>query len=127
MNRSKMKPTLLLFTAAVVLLLPIGMIAQNGMFQRGVSDEKNYGNSGTNGLMNKSESTVGGYFTGQGFGAANGNLTGQGFGVTNGNITGQTFGTPLGNGLFVLLVAGVGYATIKSRKKQKQNQNEKGK
>ena len=122
-----MKPKLLLFTAAVVLLLPIGMIAQNGMFQRGVSGEANYENGSANGLMNRSESTVGGYFTGQGFGATNGNLTGQGFGVTNGNITGQTFGTPLGNGLFVLLAAGAGYATIKSKKKQKQNQNRKGK
>ena len=109
--------------ATVVLLFPIGMIAQNGMFQRGDTD----GTVSTNGLMNRSESTVGGYFSSQGFGATNSNLTGQGFGVTNGNITGQTFGTPLGNGLFVLLAAGAGYATIKSRKKQNQNQNRKGK
>ena len=118
-----MKPKLLLFTVAVVSLLPIGMIAQNGMFQRGDID----GTVSTNGLMNRSESTVGGCFTSQGFGATNGNLTGQGFGVTNGNITGQTFGTPLGSGLFVLLAMGASYATFKSKKKQKQNQNRKGK
>ena len=117
----------MLLLAAIVLLFPIGITAQNGMFQRGVPDEAHYGNGNTNGLMNRSESAVGGYFSGQGFGATNGSLTGQGFGVTNGNITGQTFGTPLGSGLSVLLAAGAGYATIKSRKKQKQNQNRKGK
>jgi hypothetical protein len=69
----------------------------------------------SNGLMNRSGSTVGGSFTGQGFGA------------TNGNITGQTFGAPLGGGLFVLLAAGAGYATMKSKKTKKQNQNRKGK
>jgi hypothetical protein len=55
--------------------------------------------------------------------------TGQGSGATYGDITGQTFGenTPLGSGLFVLLAAGAGYASMKSRKKQnKQNkQNRK--
>ena len=116
----------MLLLAAVVLLFPIGMIAQNGMFQRGVSDKANCGNGNTNGLMSRSENTIG-YFSSQGFGATNGSLTGQGFGVTNSNITGQTFGTPLGSGLFVMLAAGVGYATIKSKKKQKQNQNRKGK
>ena len=105
----------MLLWVAVVLLFPIGMIAQNGMFQRGVSDDANCGNGSINGLMNRSESTVGGCFTGQGFGA------------TNGNITGQTFGAPLGGGLFVLLAAGAGYATMKSKKTQKQNQNRKGK
>lgn len=126
MKRFKMKPKILLL-AAIVLLFPTSVIAQNGMFQRGVPDETHYGKGNTNGLMNRSESAVGGCFTGQGFGVTDGNLTGQGFGVTNGNITGQTFGTPLGGGLFVMLVAGASYATIKSRKKQKQNQNRKGK
>ena len=105
-----MKPKLLMVALVVMSLLPIGTFAQEGLFQRGGTD----GNGNTNGLMNRSESTVGGNFTGQGFGA------------TNGNITGQTFGAPLGSGLFVLLVAGAGYATLKSKKKQKQNQNRKG-
>ena len=64
---------------------------------------------------------------GRGSGSALGDLTGQGFGGTNGDITGQTFGddAPLGSGLFVLLAAGAGYATMKSRKKQnKQNRKE---
>ena len=62
---------------------------------------------------------------GRGSGSAEGDLTGQGFGSTNGDITGQTFGdgVPLGSGLFVLLVAGAGYATMKSRKKQNRKEN----
>ena len=60
----------------------------------------------SNGLMDRSEVSAGGYFTGQGFGA------------TGAEITGQTFGAPLGSGLFVMLAAGASYATIKSRKKQ---------
>lgn len=60
----------------------------------------------SNELMNRSGGSVGS------------NLSGQGFGATNGNLTGQTFGTPMGSGIFVLLAAGVGYATIKSMKKQ---------
>lgn len=99
---------------AVLSLLPVGMLAQDGLFQRGVVDEANYGNSSINGMMGRSEGSVGGYFTGQGFGA------------TNGNITGQTFGAPLGSGLFFLLMAGIGYSALKS-KKTKQNQNGKEK
>ena len=75
----------------------------------------------------RSDGAIGGSLMGQGFGATNGNLTGQGFGVTNGNITGQTFGTPLGGGLFVLLAAGAGYATLKSKQSQRKNQNRKEK
>ena len=106
-----MKPKMLIVAMAVMSMLPFGTFAQEGLFQRGGTD----GHGGTNGLMDRSESTVGGNFTGQGFGA------------TNGNITGQTFGAPLGGGLIVLLAAGASYATFKSKKTQKQNQNRKGK
>ena len=64
----------------------------------------------SDGLMRRNEGTAGGYFTGQGFGA------------TSGNITGQTFGAPLSSGLLVMLAAGAGYATIKSRKKQNRKE-----
>ncbi len=105
------------------------------------------------GLMGRKKSKVGGYFTGQGNGASSGRIgglfgetdpiesyglmgraesmlggdfTGQGFGATGAEITGQTFGAPLGSGLFVMLAAGAGYATMKSKKKQnKQNRKEK--
>ena len=102
---------MLIVAIAVMSMLPLGTFAQEGLFQRGGTD----GNGCTNGLMDRSESTIGGNFTGQGFGA------------TNGNITGQTFGAPLGGGLIVLLAAGASYATFKSKKTQKQNQNRKGK
>ena len=105
MKKFKMKPKVLL-AMAVMSLLPLGTFAQEGLFQRGGAD----GNGGTNGLMNRSESTVGG------------NLTGQGFGVTNGNITGQTFGAPLGSGVFLLLTAGIGYSALKSKKNQNRKE-----
>lgn len=65
----------------------------------------------SNGLMNRNDDIVGSSFTGQGFGA------------TNGNITGQTFGAPLGSGLLVLFMTGVGYAAIKTWKIQSGKEN----
>lgn len=69
-------------------------------------------NTSSSGMMNRSNDVVGS------------NLNSQGFGATEGNITGQTFGAPLGSGLFVLLAAGVGYATLKAKKKQQQDRKE---
>ena len=115
MDKARKKTIVFSILVAVGMLLPTSLSAQEqqggrhgGLFGENIP-------STSNGLMNRSESTVGGNFTGQGFGA------------TNGNITGQTFGAPLGGGLFVLLAAGAGYATMKSKKTQKQNQNRKGK
>ena len=114
MDKKKKKKTLVFsLLVAAGMLLPSSLPAQEqngrpgGLFGEAVPIE-------SHGLMGRSESTAGGYFSGQGFGA------------TNGNITGQTFGdnAPLGGELFVLLVAGAGYATIKSRKKH-QNRKEK--
>jgi hypothetical protein len=115
MDKSRKKTIVFSILVAAGLLLPASLSAQEqqggrhgGLFGENTS-------STSNGLMHRSENTVGGNFTGQGFGA------------TNGNITGQTFGAPLGGGLFILLAAGAGYATLKSKKTQKQNQNRKGK
>ena len=51
------------------------------------------------------------------------NLSNDGFGSTNGGITNGTFSNnedgPLGSGLFLMLLAGASYATIK-KKKNKQ-------
>ena len=70
----------------------------------------------SHGLMNRSYATISGNFEGESFGN----------GATEGGLTGETFGAPVGNGLLVLLAAGAGYATMKSRKKQnKQNRKEK--
>jgi len=115
MDKTRKKTIVLSILVVAGMLLPASLSAQE---QQGGRHGGLFGEntpSTSNGLMNRSESTVGGNFTGQGFGA------------TNGNITGQTFGAPLGGGLFVLLAAGAGYATMKSKKTQKQNQNRKGK
>ena len=115
MDKTRKKTIVLSILVALGILLPASLFAQEQQGGRhgGLFGENT--TSASHGLMNRSESTVGGNFTSQGFGA------------TNGNITGQTFGAPLGGGLFVLLAAGAGYATMKSKKTQKQNQNRKGK
>ena len=114
MDKTRKKTIVFSILVVVGMLLSASLSAQEQQSGRhgGLFGENTPSTS--NGLMNRSESTVGGNFTGQGFGA------------TNGNITGQTFGTPLEGGLFVLLAAGAGYAIMKSKKTQKQNQNRKG-
>ena len=115
MDKTRKKTIVLSILVAAGMLLSANLSAQE---QQGGRPGGLFGEntpSTSNGLMNRSESTVGGNFTGQGFGA------------TNGNITGQTFGAPLGSGLIVLLAAGASYATFKSKKTQKQNQNRTGK
>ena len=103
--RNKKKNRLLLLMMMLILFLP--MTAQqyepNGMFGRGGNRD---GTGISGGVMN------------QGFGATDGNVTNQGFGGTHGGITNQTFDTPLGSGVFVLLAAGVGYATLKTKKRK---------
>ena len=104
-KKRKKKAIALLLLVSTGLLLPSNLPAQEqngrpgGLFGTSIP-------MASNGLMDRSEVSAGGYFTGQGFGA------------TNSNITGQTFGAPLGSGLFVMLAVGAGYATFKSRKKQ---------
>ena len=87
------------------LTLSIGAWAQGGVFQRGEESVE---------FQNGSAAIL----TNQGFGITQGNLTNQGFGGANGGITNQTFGAPIGNGLFVLLAAGAGYATLKTKKRK---------
>lgn len=100
MKKFKMKPKVLL-AIAVLLLSPITMNAQDNENRYGLQPW--FGTS----LLGRESGNVDG-----------GDLNGQNFGETNGDITGQTFGVPLGSGLFVMLAAGIGYATIKTRKKQ---------
>ena len=113
MDKRRKKKAIMLSLGLAAMMLPVMACAQGGgLFQLGTKPET----EGNSGLMDRGEVTAGGA------------LTGQGFGGTNGDITGQTFGddAPLGSGLFVLLAAGAGYATMKSRKKQnEQNRKEK--
>ena len=90
----------------VALSLPIAAAAQGGLFQRGEESSQNAGF-----LRNGGEAI---------------SLTNQTFGnLTEGvNVTNQTFGVPLGNGLFTLFLASVGYATMKSNKSNNKNKKE---
>ena len=83
----------------LALSLPFSVLAQGGLFQRGD------GNTDQNsGLMRNGEATI--------------TMTNQTFGNPNGSdLTNQTFGAPIGSGLFVLLMAGAGYAALKTNKK----------
>lgn len=103
--RNKKKNRLLLLAMMLALFLP--MTAQpdgsHGLFGRG---------------GNRDDIGVSGSVVNQGFGATDGNVTNQTFGGTQGGVTNQTFGTPLGSGLFVLLAAGAGYATLKTKKRK---------
>lgn len=91
-----------------MLALPISTLAQGGLFQRGEEPE---------GVRSSEEALL----TNQGFGNhINGNnLTNNAFGnqVGGSNLTNQTFGAPIGSGLLVMLIAGAGYAAMKTNKK----------
>ena len=104
---------------AFLLLVAVGMLLSTRL------PAQEQGRPG--GLFGGTSSNISGGLFGRGRDTASGNFFGQSFGETNGNITGQTFGdnVPLGSGLFVLLATGIGYATMKSGKKQnKQNRKE---
>ena len=83
----------------LALSLPFSVLAQGGLFQRGD------GNTDQNsGLLRDGEATI--------------TMTNQAFGNPNGSdLTNQTFGAPIGSGLFVMLMAGAGYAALKTNKK----------
>ena len=91
---------------SLALSVPIVASAQGGLFQRGEESGQNVGF-----LRNGGEAIP---------------LTNQTFGnPTDGvNVTNQTFGAPLGSGLFTLLLASVGYAAMKSNKRNNKNKKE---
>ena len=110
MKRYKLKSKKLIWAIAIMVLSSSHLSAQDknkrpgGLFGAPAPT--------SNGLMNRGNGLFEGY------------INGQGFGETNIGITGQTFGTPLNGGLFVLLMAGVGYGTLKT-KRQKRNGKDK--
>ena len=92
----------------LALLLPIGVFAQGGLFQRGDGNELYYGQSeATNKSMLLRDGEMISSLTNQGFGNP----------IGGSDLTNQTFGVPLGSGLLVLLLAGAGYSVLKSNKK----------
>lgn len=117
---------------SIVLAIPSDVMAQGGMFSSG--SQSNSSENDSQGLFgfrgstsvsfsNQGFGTTNGLFGFQGFGGANGDINNQGFGGFQGGITNQGFSeTPLGSGWLVMLVAGLGYATAKSKVKTKQKQ-----
>lgn len=105
-NSSKSKRKIIAIVLA--LSLPFSVLAQGGLFQRGENPE---------GLRSSDAATL----TNQGFGnpISGSSLTNNAFGnyVEGSNLTNQTFGVPIGSGLFVMLMAGAGYAALKTNKK----------
>ena len=92
----------------LALVLPVSLLAQNGVFQRGDMGGQN-GASNQSMLHRDSETST--------------SLSNQTFGNPNGaDLTNQTFGAPLGSGLLIMLMAGAGYFTMKSNKKNNENQ-----
>ena len=110
MNKTRKIVVALSFLVVMCVLLSGNVSAQSQEWPGGLFGYTS--NTSSNGMMNRGRDVVGS------------NLNGQGFGATEGNITGQTFGAPLGSGLFVLLVAGAGYATLRAKKKQQQTRKE---
>ena len=96
----KKKATVLSMAMAFALAIPLGASAQEGLFQRGVSDESYYG------FGNTKDNT--GFL---------GNRNTQTTGVINNQIFGQP--VPLGSGMIILLAAGAGYAALKRKEEEK--------
>jgi hypothetical protein len=95
----------------LALLLPMGVFAQGGLFQRGPIRESDQAISITN-------QHFGHFVDGD-------DVTNQPFGhfVDGDNITNQTFGTPLGSGLLIMLAASVCYVKTKNKKNESSKHN----
>ena len=108
MRNIKTKKKLKMLAMAMALSIPMAATAQGGLFQRGEEPTRS---NATAALTN------------QGFGnpISGSDVTNQTFGhpTEGANVTNQTFGAPLGGGLFILLLAGAGYAATKTNKRNK--------
>ena len=99
MKKLKMTKKVLALSLAMLAVSPIGVFAQNGLFQRGMTDESNYGFGGStekSGLLGDRS-------------------------VATGTINNQIFGqpAPLGSGVLLLIAAGAGYAVLKRKEDEK--------
>ena len=108
MRNNKTKRRFLRLLMLVTLSIPLGAFAQGGLFLRGNSEKES---QNTVFLRNGEEGIT---------------VTNQPFGhFTEGvDVTNQTFGVPIGNGILTLLVAGVGFAALKSNKRNKKSRKE---
>lgn len=115
MQNNKTKRKLKVAALLLAVCLPVGASAQ-GVFQRGSSDGRAAPQSG---MLRDGEASLS--VTNQNFGNTLGgdDITNHLFGnqIGTDDITNQTFGAPIGGGMFILLAAGAGYATLKKRNK----------
>ena len=107
-----MKKKLKLVAMMLAFALPVSLLAQGGLFQRGDNDELNHGQdreANKSMLMRNGETAT--------------TLSNQGFGnpVNGSNLTNQTFGAPIGSGLLIMLLAGAGYSAMKTNRKNNDN------
>ena len=113
MDKTRKKTIVFSILVAMGMLLPVGLFAQEQKGRPG-------------GLLG-SEGDVENYsFFGRGGSLFSWAIDEEDFGATEGDINVEDFGTPLGSGILVLLTAGAGYSTLKS-KKQKENYKNKEK
>jgi hypothetical protein len=100
MEKLKMMKKVLVLSLAMLAALPIGAFAQEGLFQRSMTDETYYG--------------FGSYYDNCG-------LFGKHSAITTGTIDNQTFGqpVPLGSGVLLLVAAGAGYGILKRKEDEK--------
>lgn len=100
MKKLKITKKVLALSLVMLAASPIGAFAQDGLFQRGVSDETYYGfgsSTDKSGLL--------------------GNRSVQTTGTINNQIFGQP--VPLGSGIVLLIAAGAGYAVLKRKEDEK--------
>ena len=116
MNNRKLKVLLLSLMMAIGLMLPSTGHAQNDQFFKNGEDLYNNRDATTGNITNQtfgldpSNSVIGG-ITNPTFGQD------PATGVTGG-ITNQQFGAPLGSGLLIMMMAGMGYAVAKNKRKE---------
>ena len=115
MKKRKLKVLLLSLSVAIGLMLPLTSRAQSDGFFKYNED-----------YVNRDATT--GNITNQTFGldpsnSVIGGITNQTFGQdpdpgVTGGITNQQFGAPLGSGLLIMMMAGMGYAVAKNKRKE---------
>lgn len=120
-TRKKSNHLVLALVVAAGLLLPVGASAQGGVFGRGDTGGGNRSEVEATGMLNQGFGSSQGGLYNQVYGGASGGLYNQVYGGTSGGLTNQGFGAPLGSGVLFMLAAGAGYATIKTRKRNKKN------
>ena len=134
MRESKLKAILLSSLMVIGALHPMTVPAQlngsKGLFGKGNDECLNLfeGNElektmilGTDGLVDYEDHDGGLFKRGR---VSTDGLYNQGFGEIPTGITNEPFqeNAPLGNGLFIMLVSGVGYAALKKKNKKETNQ-----